>query len=63
VPVTVGLGDLDQPLDLGLGQVFAGAECSVRLAPRCNCLIFGGWRDELEVRFPCGLSPASKSTV
>ena len=51
VPVrpTVSLGGLEQPLDLGLRQVFAGTQVGVGTARRGNCSFFGGWRDQPEV--------------
>ena len=51
VPVApaVALGRVHQPLDLGLGQVLAGAQLGVGEALRGNCSFYGGWRDQLEV--------------
>src|SRR6516162_7054578 len=46
----VVLGRLNQPLDLSLGQVLAGAVRGVGLADRqSNCAFFGGWTDYFEV--------------
>jgi hypothetical protein len=40
---------LDQPLDLGLGQVLTGTVLGVPPAMRrVNCRNFAGWRDRLE---------------
>ena len=52
VPVApaVALGGVHQPLDLGLGQVLAGAQVGVGRALGGDCSIYGGWRDQLEVR-------------
>ena len=44
-------GRVHQPLDLGLGQVLAGAQLAVGEPLRGNCSIYGGWRDQLEVPF------------
>ena len=63
VPVTpaVALGRVHEVLDLGGGQILAGAELAVgepfRGPFRGNCSIFGGWRDQPEVRFGHGFSP------
>ena len=46
----VALGSFHQPLDFGLGQVFAGAKVGVWNALGDDCAIYGGWRDQLEVR-------------
>ena len=53
VPVApaVSRGGFHQPLDLGLGQVLAGAQVAVGGPLGANCSIYGGWRDQLEVRF------------
>src|SRR5262249_19540462 len=49
--VPVACRCLDQPLDLGLGQVLTGAVLGVPSSPRRgNCRNFAGWRDQLEVR-------------
>ena len=52
VPVApaVSLGGVHQPLDLGLGQVLAGAQVGVGEPPGRDCSFYGGWRDQLEVR-------------
>jgi len=41
MPVPIGLCRLDQGLDFGRGQVFAGAEFGVRPPSRPNCPIYG----------------------
>ena len=46
----VALGSFHQPLDFGLGQVFAGAQVGVWHALGGDCAIYGGWGDQLEVR-------------
>ena len=46
---TVPLGLVHQPLDLGLGQIFAGAQVGIGEPLGGNCSIYGGWRDQLEV--------------
>jgi len=53
VPVApaVALGRCHEPLDLGRGQVFAGAELAVGQPFRGDCSIYGGWRDQPETRF------------
>ncbi len=51
VAVTVALCRFHKPLDLGLGQVFPGSQLAVGGPPRRNCSFYGGWRDQLEVRF------------
>ena len=50
VAPAVALGGLDQLLDLGLGQVLAGP-VGVGAPCRGNCSFFGGWCDQLQVRF------------
>jgi len=42
-------GCLHQPLDLSLGQVFAGAQIAVTAPFWRNCSSYGVWRDQLEV--------------
>src|SRR5450759_3578567 len=53
VPVTVAivLRGLDQLFNLGFGEVLSAAKLAVRPAQRANCSFFGGWRDQLQVRF------------
>jgi len=48
VAPTVSLGRLEEPLDLGLRQVLAGAQVSIGTTCRGNCSFFGGWRDKPE---------------
>jgi len=47
LPVAVGLGRLDQGLDLSGRQVLPGAEFGVRAPCRRDCSIYFGWRDQL----------------
>ena len=54
VALAVVLGRLDQALDLGLGEVFAGPIGGVRLPAGCDCSLFDGWSHELEVLFRHG---------
>ena len=47
IPVTpaIGPGGIDQPVDLGTGQVLPRPIDRVRFSPRHrNCSIYGGWR-------------------
>ena len=44
-------GGFQQALDLGLGQMLAGPQLGIGAPPRGNCSFYGGWRDQLEVRF------------
>src|SRR5262249_42350369 len=57
VSVSVVLGGRDQLLDLGLGQVFAGAIVGVGASLRANCLFYGRWGNQLEVCFSHKISP------
>ena len=50
-PQRFPLAAVHQPLDLGLGQVLAGAQVGVGEPLGRNCSFYGGWRDQLEVRF------------
>ena len=46
IPVTpaIGLGGIDQPIDLGAGQVLPGPIDRVRSSPRHrDCSIYSGW--------------------
>ena len=45
--VTLGRGD--QPLDLSLGQVFAGAQLAIQWPLWSNCSVYNNWGDQLEV--------------
>jgi hypothetical protein len=47
VPVSVPIapGGRDQLLDLGFGQVFAGAIVGIGASLRANCLFYGCWGD------------------
>ena len=47
-----------QPLDFGLGQILAGAQVGVRRTLGGDCAIYGGWRDQLEVRLGHGFRPS-----
>src|SRR5450759_5049163 len=60
VPVTVAivLRGLDELFDLALGQVLSAAKLTVWPAPRGDCSFFGGWRDQLQVRFGHGFLPS-----
>jgi hypothetical protein len=51
VPVapTVSRGRVHQPLDLGFGQVLAGAQGAIGWPRGPNCSVYGGWRDQPEV--------------
>src|SRR5262245_7484466 len=51
VAVSVVLCGLDQLFNLCLREVFAAAKLAVWSAQRCNCSFFGGWCDQLQVRF------------
>ena len=67
VAPAVALGNLDEPLDLGLGEVLAGAQLGVGGALGGNCSFYGGWRDQPEVGFghvigPSGLLNCSYNT-
>lgn len=44
-------GRCHDALDLSAGQVFAGTQIGVRKPPGRNCSFYGGWHDQLEVRF------------
>jgi hypothetical protein len=61
--MAVVLGGGDQPLDLGLGEVFAGAQVGVRPSARWNCSFYDGWRDQLEMRFRHGFQSRALATV
>jgi hypothetical protein len=60
VPVTVAivLCGLDQLFNLSLGQVLSAAQLVVRSPSRGDCSFFGGWRDQLQVRFGHGFPPS-----
>jgi hypothetical protein len=47
VPVapTVFLGRVDQPLDLGLGQVLTGPQGPIRWPLGPDCSVYGCWHD------------------
>ena len=49
VAVTVVLGGLPKALHLGFRQVLARSEVRIGKPSRCNCSVFGGRRDQLEV--------------
>ena len=43
-PEAIGLGGIDQPIDLGAGQVLAGPVFGIPLPSRCgDCSIYSGW--------------------
>src|SRR5450759_3773298 len=56
VPVTIAivLRGLNELFDLALSQVLSAAKLAVWPAPRGDCSFFGGWRDQLQVRFGHG---------
>jgi hypothetical protein len=49
VAVAIGLGCLNEILDLVGGQVLTGAEISVWWTRRRDCSNFSAWRDQAEV--------------
>jgi hypothetical protein len=51
VTVAIGLGRLDQPLDLVRSEVLAGPKLGIRWSVRRHCSIFSAWRDQAQVRF------------
>src|SRR5690348_3576225 len=55
VAVAVGLGCFDQLLDLVACEMLAGAQLSIGRAPRRDCSIFSGWRDQSKVGICPGL--------
>src|SRR5271155_4192448 len=59
VAVAIALGRFHEPLDLGLGQVLAGAQVAVGEALGGNCSFYGVWRDQFEVRFAHAFPPSS----
>ena len=48
---TVGLGGLDELLNLTLGQMLTWPELSIRPPNRCNCPVLSCWRYQLETLF------------
>jgi hypothetical protein len=58
VPVTpaVSLGGLEQSFDLRFRQIFAGSQVGIGTAGGRDCSFFGGWRDQLQVRFGQGFT-------
>jgi hypothetical protein len=50
VTVLVGLGRLNQLLDLVGREVLAGAQLCIWCALRRDCSIFGSWGDQSQVR-------------
>jgi hypothetical protein len=58
--MAVGLGRLDQLLDLVRGQVLAGTELGIRRPLRRNCSIFSAWRDQSQVRFAMPYAPLAQ---
>ena len=52
VPVApaVSRGGFHQPLDLGLGKVLAGPQVGIGGPFGPDCSVYGGWRDEPDVR-------------
>ena len=55
--VSVGLGRLDQGLDLAGRQVLPGSKFGVRTPGRSNYSIYFSWGDQLEVRLVHGKRP------
>jgi hypothetical protein len=54
---TVALGGRNEPLYLALRQVLAGAKVRVGEARGHDCSFYGGWRDQLQVRFRHAFGP------
>jgi hypothetical protein len=52
--VPIASGGFDQLFDLSFGEVLSAAKLAVRPPSRGNCSFFGGWRDQLQVRFGHG---------
>ena len=51
IPVTpaIGLGGINQPIDLGAGQVLPSPIDRVRFSPRhSDCSIYSGWRHQFQ---------------
>jgi hypothetical protein len=61
VPKTpaVPLGRLNEPFDLGLGEVLSPAKFGVGTPPRHDCSVYGGLGDQLEARFSHAFCPSS----
>jgi hypothetical protein len=55
VAISIVLGGLDQLLDLGFGQVFAGAILGVRTSTWSNCPFYGGWSNQSEMQVCHGI--------
>jgi hypothetical protein len=51
IAVAVGLGGLDQLVDLVVLEILARPQLSVFQPTWRNCSIFSGWRDGARVRF------------
>ena len=51
VGLSVGLGGSEQPFDLGLRQVLAGAKVGIWQTLRCNCSVYGARCPQPEMRF------------
>ena len=47
-----------QAFHFGLGQILAGAQIGVRHTLGGDSAIYGGWRDQLEVRLGQGFRPS-----
>ena len=52
-----------QALDLGFRQVLAAPQVSVGRPRGCDCSIYDGWRDQLEMRFRHDFRPPCRTTV
>jgi hypothetical protein len=50
VATRVLLGEGDEPINFGSGEVLAGTDIGIRGAPRGNCSFFGGWCSPLPGR-------------
>jgi hypothetical protein len=61
--VPVGIGRLDQLLDLVSGRMLASAQLGIRGALRVDCSFFSGWRYEARVQFGHDLRASPIATV
>ena len=46
MPVPVGFGGFDEPLDFPFGQMFAGPQFGIRATPRRYCPFYVLWSEE-----------------
>ena len=60
VPVAppIAVGGNEQAVHFGFGQVLAGAQVGVWHTLGRDCAIYGGWRDQLEVRLSHRFRPS-----